>query len=144
MVTLDLETRTARAVPFNGNYYTTPMGNTDITIIHGRKEKPWKRIDAVFGDVNVNAQVSLYRKLQFHNHQNLGYEQINPSLSREFETESVWLKLPGNVVAAYRRLLQELSLIHILGVTVGIENVWNHFLMSPLEMRQFIDEIGSS
>ncbi|WP_320992517.1 DEAD/DEAH box helicase [Hungatella sp.] len=107
VVTLDLETRTARAVPFNGNYYTTPMGNTDITIIHGRKEKPWKRIDAVFGDVNVNAQVSLYRKLQFHNHQNLGYEQINPSLSREFETESVWLKLPGNVVTAYRRLLQE-------------------------------------
>ena len=31
-----------------------------------------------------------------------------------------------------------------VGVTVGIENVWNHFLMSPLEMRQFIDEIGSN
>ena len=31
-----------------------------------------------------------------------------------------------------------------LGVTLGIENVWNKFLLSPLEMRDFIDSFGSS
>jgi len=30
-----------------------------------------------------------------------------------------------------------------LGVTIGVENVWNNFLMSPLEMRVLIDEIDS-
>lgn len=30
-----------------------------------------------------------------------------------------------------------------LGVTIGVENVWNKFLLSPLEMRDFIDKIGS-
>lgn len=30
------------------------------------------------------------------------------------------------------------------GVAIGIENVWNKFLLSPLEMRDFVDEIGSS
>ena len=30
-----------------------------------------------------------------------------------------------------------------LGVTIGIENIWNEFLLSPLEMRNFIDEVGS-
>ncbi len=30
-----------------------------------------------------------------------------------------------------------------LGVTIGIENVWNKFLLSPLEMREFIDSFGS-
>jgi L-ribulose-5-phosphate 3-epimerase len=29
------------------------------------------------------------------------------------------------------------------GVTLCIENVWNKFLLSPLEMRDFIDSIGS-
>ena len=29
------------------------------------------------------------------------------------------------------------------GVTIGIENVWNKFLLSPLEMRDFIDGFGS-
>jgi len=28
-------------------------------------------------------------------------------------------------------------------VSIGLENVWNKFLLSPLEMRRFIDEIGS-
>ena len=30
-----------------------------------------------------------------------------------------------------------------LGVTLGVENVWNKFLLSPLEMRDFLDKIGS-
>jgi len=30
-----------------------------------------------------------------------------------------------------------------LQVNIGIENVWNRFLVSPLEMRQFVDAIGS-
>ena len=30
-----------------------------------------------------------------------------------------------------------------LGVAMAIENVWNRFLLSPLEMTRYIDEIGS-
>jgi len=29
------------------------------------------------------------------------------------------------------------------GVVIGVENVWNKFLLSPKEMRDFLDEIGS-
>lgn len=29
-----------------------------------------------------------------------------------------------------------------VGVKIGIENVWNKFLLTPLEMRRFIEEIG--
>lgn len=29
------------------------------------------------------------------------------------------------------------------GVVVGVENVWNKFLLSPLEMARFIDDVGS-
>lgn len=31
-----------------------------------------------------------------------------------------------------------------LKISIGIENVWNKFLLSPLEMRSFIDSIGSN
>ncbi len=30
-----------------------------------------------------------------------------------------------------------------LGVTVALENVWNRFLLSPVEMRDFIDQFGT-
>ena len=29
------------------------------------------------------------------------------------------------------------------GVIIGIENIWNKFLLSPMEFRNFLDEIGS-
>lgn len=48
---------------------------------------------------------------------------------------------------AYRRLhdaLVELApRAEKLGVSIRIENVWNMFLLSPLEMRNLIDEVGS-
>jgi len=29
-------------------------------------------------------------------------------------------------------------------VNIGVENVWNNFLLSPLEMRDFVDKLGSN
>jgi hexulose-6-phosphate isomerase len=32
----------------------------------------------------------------------------------------------------------------LLGVTIALENVWNNFLLSPLEAARYIDELGSA
>lgn len=59
--------------------------------------------------------------------------------------------IPGSEVVAYDRAY-DLALEGItklskeaeaLGVSIGIENVWNKFLLSPLEMRNFLDQVGS-
>ena len=64
------------------------------------------------------------------------------------------LVVPGIVNAdtsyddAYRRAqaaLTELApLAQTLGIAIGVENVWNKFLLSPLEFARFIDEINAS
>lgn len=50
-------------------------------------------------------------------------------------------------VTAYERSLSALKELapyaEELKVSIGIENVWNEFLLSPIEMRDFIDKIGS-
>ncbi len=47
----------------------------------------------------------------------------------------------------YNRALEGLnelkSFAEDLKVNIGLENVWNKFLLSPMEMRDFIDKIGS-
>ena len=59
-----------------------------------------------FGDVNVADYVYMYKKLQFHNHQNLGYEELRTPLTKDYDTEGTWMHLPENLVRAYRGLLQ--------------------------------------
>ena len=48
---------------------------------------------------------------------------------------------------AYERALQAMRELapfaRGVGVSIGVENVWNKFLLSPIEMRDFIDKIGS-
>jgi len=57
---------------------------------------------------------------------------------------------PGEIVeydVAYERALSALKELapyaEELKVSIGVENVWNRFLLSPLEMAKFIDEVGS-
>ncbi len=64
----------------------------------------------------------------------------------------VLLVVPGVVTArvpyadAYARAQESVALLgsraSTLGMRVGVENVWNRFLLSPLETARFIDEIG--
>ncbi|MFJ7977305.1 sugar phosphate isomerase/epimerase family protein [Peribacillus sp. JNUCC 23] len=80
-------------------------------------------------------------------------------LAAAFEVDTI-LVIPGGVNAdlqsndkvvnyekAYEfalEAMQELSNdAKASGVNIGIENVWNKFLLSPLEMRSFIDTVGS-
>jgi len=128
VIRLDLESKTAFAIPFNGNYYTMPGGNTNIRIIKGSKKMDYKRVKVAFGDVNVDEIVYMYKKLQFHNHQNLGFEQLEKPLSKDYDTESTWIKIPDNVVKVYRRLLQESQDGHFIrnnhfeGLSYAIKN----------------------
>lgn len=106
VIQLDLESKTAYAKPFHGNYYTMPGGETNIKIIHESKNSECYRIRRHFGDVNVSDYVYMYKKLQFHNHQNLGYEQLKEPLTKNYDTEGLWMELPSDVVRVYRGLLQ--------------------------------------
>lgn len=45
---------------------------------------------------------------------------------------------------ARESLMRVLETAEKLGITVAVENVWNRFLLSPVEMAEFIDATGSS
>lgn len=63
---------------------------------------------------------------------------------------NVAFEADGEIVdydVAYDRALEALKelapVAESLKVSIGVENVWNKFLLSPLEMRDFIDKVGS-
>lgn len=68
---------------------------------------------------------------------------IPGSVSVSFVPE--WPTVSYDVV--YERALEAMKKLAPIaeeyGVEIGMENVWNKFLLSPIEMRALIDEIGS-
>ncbi len=57
---------------------------------------------------------------------------VSPEISYEAAIENALAAVQEMVPAAEK-----------IGVTIGIENVWNKFLLSPVEMRDFIDQCES-
>lgn len=103
---LNLTSHTAEGIPFEGDYYTVPNGQGETRIIRKFKEESYLRTAFAFGDINVNEWVSMYKKLQFHHHQNLGFEQLTQPLQKDYDTESTWMIIPENVTRVFRNLLK--------------------------------------
>lgn len=100
---LDVEKKRAVAVPVKDDYYTAPLSSTGITVIKEQKCTEVGRTACRFGDVQVTTGVSGYKKLQFHNHQILGFEAIDPPLTKSYSTEGVWVQLPSEVVELFAK-----------------------------------------
>lgn len=147
VVKLDLVSRTAEAVPFEGNFYTVPAGTKETRILQTFREDEFGRTNFHFGDVNVNEVISMYKKLQFHNHQNLGYVQLAQPLQKDYDTESTWIEIPENVVDTYRSLLLptpsgELVLNnHFEGIAYAVKNA---AMMVTMTERDDIDVVISN
>lgn len=146
VLSLNLESRIARGIPFEGNYYTVPAGTKDTRILQIFQEGPYRRTHIRFGDINVNERITMYKKLQFHNHQNLGYVELANPLKKDYDTESTWLDIPNNVVQVYRGLLQRnqsgelVRNNHFEGIANSIKNA---VMMVTMAARDDIDVIVS-
>lgn len=74
-------------------------------------------------------------------------DELHPSVS----THDAGYYHPGNEIVSYEEAydravaaFKELaSIAEKMGITICVENIWNQFLLSPIEMRDFIDRIGS-
>ena len=144
---LDLVSRTAEAVPFDGNYYTVPAGTEETRILQTFREEETGRTKVKFGDINVNEIISMYKKLQFHNHQNLGYVELSLPLQKDYDTESTWITIPENVVDTYRSLLvpdrngNRMLNNHFEGLCYALKNA---AMMTTMTERDDIDAVISN
>ena len=139
---LDLVSRTATAVPFTGNYYTVPAGTEEIRILQTFEEETFGRTKVHFGDINVDEVISVFKKLQFHNHQNLGYVTLTQPLQKDYDTESTWIDIPSEVVRVYRSLLlpNKAGELVLNNHFEGLENaIKNAAMMVTMTERDDID-----
>jgi DEAD/DEAH box helicase domain-containing protein len=92
--TLDLVQHVALVTEVEQNFYTQPDVRTALDVLLTQERLPLGLTQAAFGDVRVDDVVVGYKMLEFHNHQNLGYENLHEPLGLELETEAVWVEVP--------------------------------------------------
>ncbi|MDF2840785.1 MAG: box helicase [Clostridia bacterium] len=127
---LDLTNRIAYVIPVDMNYFTVPFVETDVRVIKEFKTKEIESTQISFGDVKVKEAIPAYKMLQFHNHQNLGFERITLPLFQELETEGLWFTVDDEVDRVYNSYTQY---NYYNGLKHSLQNAAMRRTMSTLE-----------
>ncbi|NLK61360.1 MAG: DEAD/DEAH box helicase, partial [Treponema sp.] len=92
---LDIPNRRAEVEETDVNYFTDAVVKTDLKVLTEDERLPFmpNGADMVLGDLLVRTQVSKFKKLRFHTHENIGFGEISLD-AEEMETRSLMLLLP--------------------------------------------------
>ncbi|HBP17942.1 MAG TPA: DEAD/DEAH box helicase, partial [Planctomycetes bacterium] len=122
---LDLVGHRAVVVPVEQNFYTQPDVRTHIEVLVTQERRALKRSEAWFGDVRVDDTVVGYKMLEFHNHQNLGYETLHQELSTRLDTEALWLSVPDEVLEVFGERKRDAlkGMVHALRAVARIKTM---------------------
>jgi DEAD/DEAH box helicase domain-containing protein len=74
---LDIENRKCLVREADVNYFTDGLVKTDIKVLCEDEKIKYKEADGVLSDVLVRSQVTKFKKLRFHTHENIGYGEIS-------------------------------------------------------------------
>lgn len=122
---LDLVGHRSVVVPVDQNFYTQPDVRTHIEVLVTQEMQDIALTQGNFGDVRVDETVVGFKMLQFHNHENLGYERLHQELQMKLETEAVWWVVPERVLAALGGEPRDVvrGLVHALRVVARLKTM---------------------
>jgi len=131
---LDWDRRKAYVHEVDTDYYTDAQLKTDIKVLEVMEQKTTAAGEKAWGEVSVTTVPTMFKKIKFHTHENLGWGQIKlPEL--EMHTTSYWWVFPRR----YEELLREEGLdfgegLH--GISNVLSNVAPIYIMSdPKDIR---------
>ncbi len=97
---LDLENRTAYAVPTEVPYYTQPKDLTDISVKNTLINKHVNGVDVFLGEVEVTTQVLGFKKKRILSEDLIGEEPLDLP-EQVFTTIGLWFDLPSEMVVKH-------------------------------------------
>lgn len=93
---LDLEDRKAYVRPVDVDYYTDAQIKVDLKVIDTFREEQLGDVAKYCGEVSVTWLPSIYKKIKFGTHENVGWGEIHLPEST-MHTSSYWLEFPEDI-----------------------------------------------
>ena len=114
------------------NYYTDANLNVDLKVLDVFEKDEMALLTRAFGDVRINALVSMFKKIRFNTHENLGTGPVNLP-ETEMHTTAFWLSFKPEVLQTLSTAQMQAGLS---GLAYLIPEVASLFLMSdPRDLR---------
>ncbi|HET7616122.1 MAG TPA: DEAD/DEAH box helicase [Bacillales bacterium] len=112
---LDWDEKKAYVKKVSINYYTDAQMAVQLKVLEIDKESASEKAGFAFGEVTVNAMPTIFKKIRFETHENIGWGNIHLP-EEELHTNAAWLELSEEVS-------DKLGEDHIEHGLVGIANV---------------------
>ncbi len=143
---LDLVQHVATVVEVEQNFYTQPDVRSAIDVLLTQERRAVGLTRASFGDVRVDDVVVGYKMLEFHNHQNLGYEALHEHLRLELDTEALWLTVPDEVLAVLGQARQDAlaGMVHALAACARLHTMAERSDLSGTSFHFTDEETGAT
>jgi len=117
VLSLDIENKKCLVKESEANYYTDSIVKRDIKVLHLDREGACLGMKYQIGDILVRSQVTKYKKLRFHTHENLGYGDIFLPEEQMHTRALICLFAPGtkagDLFAEYDSLTQEQIIVSL-------------------------------
>ena len=93
---LDFDDRRALVEEVDVNYYTDASMAVDLRVLEEFGKESRKDTSRYHGEVSITSQATMFKKVKFNTHENVGYGDINLP-EQEMHTMGYWFTLPGEL-----------------------------------------------
>jgi DEAD/DEAH box helicase domain-containing protein len=115
---LDLEDRKAYARPVEVDYYTDAEMKADLKVLDSFETKPEGGAAKVWGEVSVTWLPTIYKKIKFGSHENVGWGEIHLP-EQTMHTMAYWTEFPEELAGQSEGEQKELGeALHALANTL--------------------------
>jgi DEAD/DEAH box helicase domain-containing protein len=112
---LDWEEKKAYVRPVKVDYYTDANLAVSIKVLETFASRPAEQLTVHHGEVRVTALPTIFKKIRFHTHENVGSGPISLS-EQQLHTTAFWLEIPADVARQFPRPAMQ-------GALQGVANV---------------------
>ncbi len=132
---LDFEDRRALVEEVDVNYYTDASLAVDLRVLEEFETAGEGDYSYAWGEVSVTARATMFKKVKFNTHENVGYGDINLP-EQEMHTSAYWFTVPSRLREKLGREALENGLLGLANLIINIAPLF--LLCDPRDIKDTV------
>jgi len=129
---LDYDEKKAYVREVDVDYYTDANLAVELKVLHVDKQKSYGQLEQYYGEVTVNAQPTIFKKIRLRTHENIGSGPIHLP-EEELHTASYWFTFSDELTSSMTKEQMQSALMGLANVLSNIAPLY--LMCDPFDIR---------